>query len=87
MRSMKTADHPHNEDLEKRIKLLNKIAEINGRRVIEPLFEDGLFQTMEYWGAYPFTGTLDMAIEWEKGYANRIEWTKKKKKELQNVKS
>ena len=49
--------------------LLAKIAEINGRYVFFPLFDDGLYQTVYRDGTDAFIGPLDKVIEWEKGYS------------------
>ena len=59
-----------------KINELRKIADINGRYVSIPLFEDGYFCTVDYGGADAFSGTLEEVIEWEKGYTSYIKWEK-----------
>ena len=50
--------------------ILARIAEINGRYIFFPLFDDGLYKTCDYDGTDEFVGSLDQVIEWEKGYTN-----------------
>ena len=73
-----------NDEVQKKERLLRKIAAINGRMVIFSEVRKGIYQTVDCDATDAFKGTLDAVIEWGKGYIDYINWSKKHDKGQNN---